>query len=144
MGTPYEKLYNRALRYITDPTLVQLPEEDMEDMLYGWLMDAIAEPVIGEYDFSDRDDELKQFNFDISNTDQKIIAIPFGDPQNSNYTDISELPKHIFDELIHFLTVYKQLENKPVKIESISGRRVAVETVEECIKLFEETFEKSE
>lgn len=73
--TLYSTLYNRALRYITDPTLTQLPEEDMEDMLYGWLMDAIAEPVIGEYDFSDRDDELKQFNFDISNTDQKIIAI---------------------------------------------------------------------
>lgn len=73
--TLYSTLYDRALRYITDPTLVQLPEEDMEDMLYGWLMDAIAEPVIGEYDFSDKDDELKQFNFDISNTDQKIIAI---------------------------------------------------------------------
>lgn len=72
--------------------------------------------------------------------DQKIIAIPFGDPQNNCYTDISELPKHIFDELIHFLTVYKQLENKPVKIESISGRREAVATVEECVKAFDEVF----
>lgn len=76
--------------------------------------------------------------------DQKIIAIPFGDPQNNCYTDISELPKHIFDELIHFLTVYKQLENKPVKIESISGRNDAVDTVEECVKAFEETFESEE
>lgn len=73
--TLYSTLYNRALRYITDPVLAQLPEEDMEDMLYGWLMDAIAEPVVGEYDFTDKDDGLKQFNFDISNTDQKIIAI---------------------------------------------------------------------
>ena len=73
--TSYEVLYNRALRRITDPLAAMYPEEDLEDMLYGWLMDAIAEPVIGEYDFSDRDDELKQFNFDISNTDQKIIAI---------------------------------------------------------------------
>jgi inorganic pyrophosphatase len=72
--------------------------------------------------------------------DQKIIAIPFGDPQNSCYTDIQELPKHIFDELIHFLTVYKQLEQKPVKIESISGRREAVNTINECIKAFDETF----
>ena len=73
--------------------------------------------------------------------DQKIIAIPFGDPQNNTYTDISELPKHIFDELIHFLTVYKQLENKPVRIESISGRREAVATVDECIRAFEAEFE---
>ena len=75
--------------------------------------------------------------------DQKIIAIPFGDPQNNCYTDISELPKHIFDELIHFLTVYKQLENKPVKIESISGRKDAVLTVEECVKAFEDAFENN-
>ena len=72
--------------------------------------------------------------------DQKIIAIPFGDPQNSCYTDIQELPKHIFDELIHFLTVYKQLEQKPVKIESISGRREAVATVQECIDAFDKEF----
>jgi len=75
MGTPYEKLYNRALAQITDPLLAQLPEEDLENMLHDWLMDAIVEPVIGEYDFSDRDDKLKQFNFDISERDQKILSI---------------------------------------------------------------------
>lgn len=73
--TSYESLYNRALRRITDPLVAMLPEEDLEDMLYGWLMDAIVEPLVGEYDFSNRNDELKQFNFDISDRDQKIIAI---------------------------------------------------------------------
>ena len=73
--TSYETIYNRALAQITDPLLAQLPEEDLEMMLHDWLMDAIVEPTIGSYDFEDRDDELKQFNFDISNTDQKIIAI---------------------------------------------------------------------
>ena len=73
--TLYENLYNRALAQITDPLLVQLPEEDLEIMLHDWLMDAIVEPVVGEYDFSDRDEELKQFNFDISDRDQKILAI---------------------------------------------------------------------
>jgi hypothetical protein len=75
MGTPYEKLYNRALSQITDPLLVQLSEEDLEGMLHDWLMDAIVEPVVGEYDFTDRDDELRQFNFDISERDQKILSI---------------------------------------------------------------------
>src|SRR5690554_6034452 len=37
--------------------------------------------------------------------DEKIIAIPFGDPQYNSYTDISELPEHIFEELVHFLKV---------------------------------------
>lgn len=73
--TSYTILYDRALAQITDPLLAQLPEEDLEIMLYDWLMDSIVEPVVGEYDFSDRDEELKQFNFDISDRDQKILAI---------------------------------------------------------------------
>ena len=54
--TSYETIYNRALAQITDPLLAQLPEEDLEIMLHDWLMDAIVEPVVGEYDFSDRDE----------------------------------------------------------------------------------------
>lgn len=73
--TLYSTLYNRALAQITDPLLAQLPEEDLEIMLHDWLMDAIVEPVVGEYDFSDKDEELKQFNFDISDRDQKILSI---------------------------------------------------------------------
>jgi hypothetical protein len=73
--TSYETIYNRALAQITDPLLAQLPEEDLEIMLHDWLMDAIVEPVVGEYDFSDKDEELKQFNFDISDRDQKILSI---------------------------------------------------------------------
>ncbi len=73
--TQYSTLYERALAQITDPLLVQLPEEDLEIMLHDWLMDAIVEPVVGTYDFLNRDEELKQFNFDISDRDQKILAI---------------------------------------------------------------------
>ena len=73
--TLYSTLYNRALAQITDPLLAQIPEEDLEIMLHDWLMDAIVEPVVGEYDFSDRDEELKQFNFEISDRDQKILSI---------------------------------------------------------------------
>ena len=73
--TSYETIYNRALAQITDPLLAQLPEEDLINMLHDWLMNAIIEPVVGEYDFSNRDDSLKQFNFDISDRDQKILAI---------------------------------------------------------------------
>lgn len=73
--TQYSTLYNRALAQITDPLLATLPEEDLENMLHDWLMDAIVEPVVGEYDFTNRSEELKQFNFEISDRDQKILAI---------------------------------------------------------------------
>ena len=40
--------------------------------------------------------------------DEKIIAIPFNDPNNNQYKSISELPKHVFDEMTHFFRVYKK------------------------------------
>lgn len=73
--TSYEAIYSRCLSQITDPLLAMLPEEDLSIMLHDWLMNAIVEPTIGEYDFSNRDEELKRFNFDISEIDQKIISI---------------------------------------------------------------------
>ena len=71
--TLYSTLYERALAQITDPLLAQLPEEDLENMLHDWLMDAIVEPLVGEYDFSKRVEG--GFDFDISERDQKILAI---------------------------------------------------------------------
>lgn len=71
--TSYEIIYNRALAQITDPILAQLPEEDLKTMLHDWLMDAIVEPLVGEYDFSKVVDG--GFDFDISERDQKILAI---------------------------------------------------------------------
>lgn len=68
--------------------------------------------------------------------DEKIIAIPFGDPQYNGYKDISELPEHIFNELRHFLTVYKQLENKSVEIANMGGKEMAVECINKCMKEF--------
>jgi hypothetical protein len=73
--TSYETIYNRALAQITDPLLAHLEDEDLDNMLHDWLMDAIVEPVVGKYDFADRDDELRQFNFDIAERDQKILSI---------------------------------------------------------------------
>ena len=39
--------------------------------------------------------------------DEKIIAIPFEDPTYNTYRDISGLPSHIFSEMRHFFSVYK-------------------------------------
>ena len=50
--------------------------------------------------------------------DEKIIAIPYGDPTYMGYTDIHELPKHIFEELKHFFTIYKHLEGRVLRLMS--------------------------
>lgn len=76
--------------------------------------------------------------------DDKIIAIPFGDPQYNGYSDIEELPYHIFDELKHFLGVYKQLENKKVEVKKIYGAKEAKETIERAKDLYVKTFLNNE
>ena len=72
--------------------------------------------------------------------DEKIIAIPFSDPTYNVYKDISELPNHIFDEMSHFFTVYKQLENKETAVNEVSGREEAVKIIEESIDRYVENF----
>ena len=39
--------------------------------------------------------------------DEKIIAVPLGDPNYNYMFDISQLPEHLLDEIRHFFTVYK-------------------------------------
>ena len=73
-------------------------------------------------------------------SDEKIIAIPFNDPQYNEFKDISELPKHISDELKHFLSVYKQLENKKVNVEALRGHQEAIKVIEEDMKHYKEKF----
>ena len=53
--------------------------------------------------------------------DEKIIAIPYSEPTYMGYTDVKELPKHIFEELKHFFSVYKQLESKKTDVKEIGG-----------------------
>ena len=68
--------------------------------------------------------------------DEKIIAIPFGDPNYNHYTDISELPVHIFDEMRHFFQVYKSLENKTTAVKEVRPREDAVRIIDEGIESY--------
>ena len=79
---------------------------------------------------------------DGGDSDEKIIAIPFGDPMYNGYKDISDLPKHIFDEMSHFFLVYKALENKVTAIENIEGRDAAVRIIQDCIDEYNRVFGK--
>ncbi len=72
--------------------------------------------------------------------DDKIIAIPANDPTYNTYKDISELPRHIFDEMSHFFRVYKQLEGKETSIDEIKDRNAAVQIVDKCIDRYIDAF----
>ena len=74
--------------------------------------------------------------------DDKIIAVPVSDPTYAGIDSIDSLPAHIFDEIMHFFSVYKQLENKETAVKSLFGRKKAEEIIAEAIEFYKETFEK--
>lgn len=66
---------------------------------------------------------------DNGSVDEKIIAIPETDPNYNTYRSIHDLPAHIFDEMRHFFTVYKQLEYKNTTVDVTSDRDVAIDII---------------
>ncbi len=77
---------------------------------------------------------------DNGRNDEKIIAIPFGDPTYSCYRSIEALPTHTFSEMRHFFKVYKELENKETAVNEVMGQREAVRIIDKAIRLYKETF----
>jgi len=72
--------------------------------------------------------------------DEKIIAIPKGDPSLNLYQDLGDLPPHQFQEIKHFFEVYKFLENKVTYVEEILNREKAVEIIADAIKSYQSVF----
>ncbi len=72
--------------------------------------------------------------------DEKIIAIPFNDPTYNTYTDISQIPTHIFEEMSHFFQVYKQLEGKQTAVNEVKGADAAREIIRKSIDSYVETY----
>lgn len=77
---------------------------------------------------------------DNGHNDEKIIAIPFNDPNYNIYTNIDQLPKHIFDEMRHFFSVYKTLENKETAVNEVSERSIAVKIISDAIDNYIEQY----
>lgn len=72
--------------------------------------------------------------------DEKIIAIPFSDPTYNTYHNITDLPGHIFTEMRHFFTVYKNLENKDTVVDEEQGPEAAKETIRNALDAYIEKF----
>ena len=77
---------------------------------------------------------------DNGRNDEKIIAIPFSDPNYNCYHSIDDLPKHIFDEMRHFFEVYKNLENKDTAVDDVRGRDAALEVIADSIENYKKNF----
>ena len=46
----------------------------------------------------------------------------------------------MFDEIMHFFSVYKQLENKETNIKSLFGKEKAIEIIKQAIADYKSNF----
>ncbi len=74
--------------------------------------------------------------------DEKIISVPFSDPMYNGYRSIFNLPKHAYDEMVHFFSVYKMLEHKQTAVDEIGDRDEAEAIIADCIKNYNDHFVK--
>lgn len=75
MATPYEKIYNRFSQKITDFNLAEIDDYSLDEMLNGWLVSAIVNVRIREHDLSLRNDELQEFEADLSDLEIELLAL---------------------------------------------------------------------
>ena len=72
--------------------------------------------------------------------DEKVIAIPFSDPNYNSFQDLSDLPSHIFAEMGHFFSVYKSLEGKETVPGEVRNREAALGIIQDAIDRYIEHF----
>ena len=69
--------------------------------------------------------------------DDKVLAVPAGDPRWDSYTDISDVDQFMLDSIEHFFNRYKDLEpGKYVKGSSWAGREAAEAEINAYIERF--------
>jgi inorganic pyrophosphatase len=64
--------------------------------------------------------------------------VPLTDPGWNTLTSLDEVPDQLQNEIAHFFTVYKQLENKKVEVDGWFSREDAIKEIEASRKRFRE------
>ena len=75
--------------------------------------------------------------------DDKIVAIPCNDPTFNSYHNIDDLPRHIFEGIVHFFQVYKELEHKTTAVDGVEDVYAAKEIIAADIDHYIEKFCKA-
>lgn len=71
---------------------------------------------------------------DENGSDDKVLAVPAGDPRYAHLRDVDDIPEHTRLEIQHFFQVYKQLEpGKEVSGTTWAGRADAQAEIEEAV-----------
>jgi inorganic pyrophosphatase len=61
--------------------------------------------------------------------DDKVLAVPLDDPGWNKNEELEDLPAQLRDEIAHFFSVYKDLEQKQVKVDGWYSRQEALDEI---------------
>ena len=61
--------------------------------------------------------------------DDKVLCVPLSDPAWNTLEELDDLPEQLQQEIAHFFSVYKDLEQKKVKVDGWHSREEAVEEI---------------
>ncbi|HEX2029340.1 MAG TPA: inorganic diphosphatase [Nitriliruptorales bacterium] len=73
---------------------------------------------------------------DEAGPDAKILAVPDSDPRWRHVEELTDVPDHLLDEIRHFFSIYKDLEQKLVTVRGWSDRSDALQEVKESRERF--------
>ena len=75
---------------------------------------------------------------DEKGVDDKVISVPLKDPNWNECERLEDLPHQLQDEISHFFSVYKTLEQKDVSVDGWFSREDAVAEIEESRRRWRE------
>ncbi|MGI8749545.1 MAG: inorganic diphosphatase, partial [Thermoleophilaceae bacterium] len=70
--------------------------------------------------------------------DDKVLCVPLSDPGWNKMETLEDLPAPLGDEIAHFFSIYKDLEQKTVKVDGWYSREEAIEEIESSRERFRE------
>lgn len=74
--------------------------------------------------------------------DDKIIAIPYNDPNMNHYKTLDDVPKHMISEIEHFFMVYKNLEHKSTTGFKLEGKKQAMDIIHQALQDYQKSKDK--
>jgi inorganic pyrophosphatase len=71
---------------------------------------------------------------DSGEKDEKIIAVPAGDPRYADIHELDDLGEHFKKELTHYFEHYKDLQGKKVEANNWGDKAEALKVLSESIE----------
>jgi inorganic pyrophosphatase len=72
--------------------------------------------------------------------DEKVLAVPTGDPYSEGLSELRDVPPHYLKEIEHFFQVYKDLEGTRTETKGFEGAGAARDAVGRAMELYREQF----